>query len=326
TSPFRWTYPLTYLPRSLREHRVARRIVKEISKRVSGYDGYFAIYNLPIDRIRYYDLCETSDIYRPGGLRPARSLFDILVERGIRYRCYNYHRYTDEQILKLAPEELADPTTSVYFLYLAGLDAYLHFHVKDEAGVTGKLRWYEEGLRRVYRAAVSSGRNPRFYLFSDHGMTPIGETWDVIRQVESLDLSVPEDYLPSYDSTMARFWFHSERAETAVKNLLASHPRGRWVERGEREELGIGFSDRRYGDAVFLMNPSVLIAPSDMGRMLFDGMHGFHPKEDPHAYAVFLSNRKPSSPVEHITHVLPALLEDLSERGLGVRGEELTHA
>lgn len=326
TSPFRWTYPLTFLPRSFSENRVSRRIIKEISRRVSGYDGYFAIYNLPIDRIRYYDLCETSDIYRPGGLSPARSLFDILTERGVRYRCYNYHRHTDAETLSLAPLDLRDTSTSVFFLYLSGLDSYLHFHVKDAAGVTERLRWYEEGLRKVYEAALASGRSPRMYVFSDHGMTPIEDTRDLIREVETLDLSIPGDYLPSYDSTMARFWFHSERAEAKIRGLLDRSPHGRWIDGEERKELGIGFVDRRYGDAVFLMKPSLLITPSDMGGIRFEGMHGFHPKEDPHAYAVFLTNQEPSFPVAHVTDVLPALLEDLETRGLVEPGRELAHA
>ena len=87
TSPFRWTAPLARLPRGVRETRVVRRAVKEISRKLSGYSGYFAIYNLPIERLPYYDICETTDIYQPNGLAPTRSLFDRLEAARVTYEC-----------------------------------------------------------------------------------------------------------------------------------------------------------------------------------------------------------------------------------------------
>lgn len=326
TSPFRWTRPLTFLPQAVRENRVTRRAIKEISKRVSGYDGYFAVYNLPVDRMRYYDICETSDIYRPGGLAPARSIFDLMQDERVPYRCYNYHQYSDEQTLAVVPEHMADSGVEVFFLYLSGLDSYLHFNVKDPDGVSAKMRFYEDGLRSVHDAAVAAGRRPAMCVFSDHGMTPIRETRDLIAEVEKLPLRAPEHYLPSYDSTMARFWFSSSDAETRIRALLDELPYGRVLPEAELASLGLDFDDNRYGDIVFLMEPSVLIAPSDMGSITFDGMHGFHPQEDPHAHAVFLSNFEPSSPVEHTTEVFPALVENLRDRGLVSTKRELVHA
>lgn len=326
TSPFRWTRPLTALPETVRENRVTRRVIKEISKRVSGYDGYFAVYNLPVDRMRYYDICETSDIYQPGGLAPARSIFDLMADERVRYRCYNYHQYSDEQTLSLVPDQISNPEVDVFFLYLSGLDSYLHFNVKDAEGVSAKMRFYEDGLRRVHDAAVAAGRRPAMCVFSDHGMTPIRETRDLIAEVEKLPLEAPDDYLPSYDSTMARFWFSSGEAETRLRELLEGLPYGRVLPPEELARLGLDFDDNRYGDLVFLMEPSVLICPSDMGSITFDGMHGFHPQEDPHAHAVFLSNWEPSSPVQHTTEVFPALVENLMDRGLLSEAPELIHA
>ena len=82
TSPFRWTRPLRWLPPGVREWRGTRRGIKEIAKWLSGYSGYFAIYNVPVDRLAYYDICETTDIYQPGGLAPSRSIFDIFTAQG----------------------------------------------------------------------------------------------------------------------------------------------------------------------------------------------------------------------------------------------------
>ena len=311
TSPFRWTRPLAKLPRAVRESRVTRRAVKYISRRVSGYTGYFAIYNLPVDRLAQYDICETTDIYQPRGLAPARSLFDLLEEARIPYECYNYHRHTDEQTLALMPRRLRESDCRVYFLYLSAFDAFLHFHVSNGDAVTARLRWYEERLRAIHEAGTRRWGHVRLYVCSDHGMTPIHATEDLIPHVERLGLSIPGDYLPSYDSTMARFWIFSDRAGIRLREFLGGLTCGRLLSDAERKTLGIAFDDRRYGDIVFVMKPGVLICPSDMGRIRFDGMHGFHPREDPAAHAVLLASERLDAPVTHLTEVLPVLVRDL---------------
>src|SRR4029450_12404298 len=121
------------------------------------------------------------------------------------YECYNYHTHTDAQILALAPERAARTDARVLFLYLAALAHHLHLHVHDQASVTEMLAWYEAGLRRVWQAARAARDDVRLYVFSDHGMTPIRWTYDLRRDVQALGLRTPDDYLPAYDSTMARF-------------------------------------------------------------------------------------------------------------------------
>lgn len=311
TSPFRWTKPLLLLPEAIREHRVTRRAVKEVSKRLSGYTGYFAIYNLPLDRIHYFDICETADIYQPGGLAPARSIFDQMKDAGVAYECFNYHQYTDEEALRVVPERLRTSQSRVFFVYLSAFDSYLHFNVQDGGGVDAKLAYYEAGLRRLYEAARARWGDLSFRVFSDHGMTPITDTRDLIGDMRRLGLQVPRDYLPAYDSTMARFWYSSQAVASQLRGFLAGLPYGRLVPDDEQETLGLSFSDDRYGQLLFVMKPGVLVCPSDMGRIRFQGMHGFHPREDPHTAAAFLSNGPPRRPVRHITDVLPELLADI---------------
>lgn len=311
TSPFRWTAPLLLLPSRIREGRVVRRLVKGISRRLSGYSGYFTIYNLPLKRIRFYDICETTDIYSPGGLAPAQSIFDVFQQAGVAYECFNYHRYTDAQALDEAIRRLQDSNSRVYFIYLSGLDAFLHFNISDRAAVSAKLAWYEAGLQRIYQVAESRFGHARLHVFSDHGMTPIVETRDLIPEVDRLGLKIPEDYLPVYDSTMARFWMFSERAQRGLSDMLGGLPFGRVLPPEELAELGLAFADDRYGHLIFLMNPGVLICPSDMGRIRFDGMHGFHPREDAASHAVLLSSEPLPRPVNHITDIFPMVLEDL---------------
>jgi hypothetical protein len=313
-SPFRWTRPLGRLPRPLVENRVSRRLLKLAARRLSGYSGYFSLYDYPVAHLAQFDLTEKRDIYQPGGL-DCRSIFDDLAEAGIPYECYNYHGHTDAEILALAPERAARSDARVLFLYLSGLDHHLHFHVHEPDSVNATVAWYEAGLRRVWEAATRARGDVRLFIFSDHGMTPIRWTHDLRRDVQTLGLSVPGDYLPAYDSTMARFWVWNERARATLTAFLDDHPCGTLLTPGELQRLGVWFETDRYYHLLFLMKPGGLICPSDMGTVRFAGMHGYHPSE-PTADAVLLSTVPVDKAVDHIAGVRGALLEDL---GLAAR-------
>ena len=249
-----------------------------MARRVAGYTGYFSLYAYPVAHLAHFDLTEKRDIYEPGGL-DAPSLFDVMRQAGIPYECYTYHRHTDPQILDLAPARAAASRARVLFLYLSGLDHHLHYHVHEPDAVAATLDWYERRLRRVYRAARDAGRETRMFVFSDHGMTPIRWTYDLRRDVATLGLSIPDDYLPAYDSTMARFWVEDARARDTLTALLDDHPCGTLLSERELQQLGVWFEDGRYYHLLFLVKPGVLISPSDMGRIRFAGMHGYHPSE-----------------------------------------------
>jgi hypothetical protein len=148
------------------------------------------------------------------------------------------------------------------------------------------------------------------FVFSDHGMTPIRWTYDLARDVGTLGLRVPDDYLVAYDSTMARFWAWNDRARQRLTDLLDGHPCGQLLERAELARLGIEFSDDRYYQLLFLMKPGMLLSPSHMGAIRFAGMHGYHPSE-PTADAVLLASVPVDRTVDHITRVRSVLLEDV---------------
>lgn len=308
TSPFRWTRPLRALPRPLVENRVARRAVKEVSRRISGYSGYFSTYDYPIAHLDRFDLTEKRDIYQPGGL-DCVSIFDRFRELGIPYECYNYHRHTDGEILALGARRAVESEARVLFLYLSDLDRYLHSFIHDAAGVTERLAWYERGLRTIFEAARRT-RETRLLVFSDHGMTPIRWTYDLRRDVRTLEVSEPRDYLAAYDSTMARFWTWTPAARERLTELLTDHPCGRLLDPAELNRLGVWFDDGRYYHLLFLMHPGVLLNPSDMGAYRFAGMHGYHPSE-PTADAVLLSSTPLEKDVDHITGIHDLLLHDL---------------
>jgi hypothetical protein len=88
---------------------------------------------------------------------------------------------------------------------------------------------------------------------------------------------------------MARFWFAHDRARQRITACLREVEQGRILDDAELARLGALFSDRYFGELVFLVREGVLIVPSDMGERPIRAMHGYHP-DDPHSYAALLTN------------------------------------
>src|SRR5262249_34587514 len=154
----------------------------------------------------------------------------------------------------------------------------------------------------VWDAAHRERDDVRMFVFSDHGMTPVRWTYDLGRDVESLGLRLGVDYLPAYDSTMARFWAWSDRARRRLVEFLGDHPCGSLLARAEPRRLGVWSADDRSSRLLSLLPPGVPLCPSHMGAIRFAGMHGYHPSE-PTADAVLLASTPVDRAVDHITHV-----------------------
>jgi hypothetical protein len=302
-SPFRWLRHLRFVPDRLLDHRVSRKLLKEMGRHLLGLGALFECCVSP-RLLPWFNWAEKRNIYDRRGIADAPSIFDLLAERGMRYLVYSYHHGTDKEILKRARSDIQRGEARFFFLYLSEMDAFLHHYCEDAKELEGRLGWYAAGLRELFEAARKLDPEATFTLFSDHGMTPVRHRYDVVKDVERLGFAMPTDYLAVYDSTMARFWFFSEKARHAVVECLQELPCGRVVPDDELQQLGVFFADRRYGELIFLLHPGWLLSRSDFnGRGWMPvGMHGYHP-EDPYSDAIFLSSRQPTFPVRTIADV-----------------------
>jgi hypothetical protein len=317
-SPFRWLKPARFLPDAILDHRVTRKILKELGRRVLGMGPLFECSVSP----RYlpcFNYVEKKNIYDHGGIPGSYSIFDQLAQHGIAHRVYSYHHLTDAQIVAQAIDDIRSKAASFFFLYLSEMDMFLHMHCKQPEEVEKRLQVYDSGLRRVFQAAREVDAEATMTVISDHGMTPVDHHYDLIEKINALGLKMLDDYLVVYDSTMARFWFFNDRARQAVRDCLARVPCGGIVRDEELRQLGVLFEDRRFGELIFLFKPGWLLAKSDFngaGWMPI-GMHGYHPK-DPWSDAIFLSSRQPPLTVRTIADIYPCME---NAAGLGDRLE-----
>jgi len=316
-SPFRWLQHFDFLPARLLDNRYGRKLLKEMGKRVLGLGPGFQCLVRP-DLLPYFNWVEKRNIYGERAISGAPSIFDQLAEKGIPYKVYSYHQHGDAEIVELAQRDLRAGQHRFFFLYLSELDHFLHEHCLEPEKIARELGSYAARLRAVYEAARECDPGMTFTVLSDHGMTPVRERYDVVRDIEALGLNMPQDYLAVYDSTMARFWFFNERARQQVRACLEKIACGRILGKRELRDLGIYFPDGRFGELIFLVQPGWIFASSNFhGRWMPVGMHGYHP-DDPWSDAVFLSNQEPPATMRSIRDVYGCLSLPLKCGG-GVR-------
>lgn len=319
-SPFRWLRHLRFLPDAVMDHRVTRKLLKEMGRHVLGMGPCFECCVTP-RLMPWFNFVERRDIYGPSGISGAKSIFDLLQEQRLPHRVYTYHQWSDEEILRRALSDVQHSDAGFFFIYLCELDSLLHEQWKNPLPLQQKMEWYGRRLREIFEAARSIDGEASFTITSDHGMAPVRGHYDLVKEVEGLGLGMPEDYLAVYDSTMARFWFFSDRGRQEITALLKQCSCGRILGDEELRQLGILFADRRYGQLIFLLDPGILLTHSDFNGAgwMPTGMHGYHP-DDPYSDAVFLSSHPPPVPVHSISDVYECMRSAAAESTVAREG------
>ncbi len=310
TSPFKPLAPLGLLPSVVMDnHRIRSRVSNLIAK-CHGYTGYFQLYNVPWSYLKYFDYAEKKRIYKPKGLPKGESIFDIMVSLKRPYHV-NGPSYDDAAKVAGLVTALDLGDIELGYVTLGRLDAVMHSKGTMDPEVGELLEWYEKEIQKIYDAAQKRYHDVALYIFADHGMHDVKDTCDVQAAVESLGLHYGRDYTAMYDSTMARFWFMHEDARTKIEWQLQNMSQGRFLEDNELKQLGVFFEDYRYGERIWLLNSSVLMVPSFMGRKRIPGMHGYHP-DDAESSPALLSNRAIPEDVTWIHHIFKLMTKELA--------------
>jgi hypothetical protein len=287
-SPFRSLRPLRWLPRAVTSRRIFRHQLSKMLKRHLKFRGYFDLYNIPFEYISLFDFSEKKNPLQPGGMNQGPNIFDRLKERGIAWHVSD-PKATERHNLDSLLSDIRGEKIDFAFLYWPDLDGLLHRVGNTSPEVPAKLEAYEPWLGELMECARSHYEEVDLTIFSDHGMANCDKLLDLKAVIERLGLGMGVDYAVVYDSTMARFWFFNDRARASVQEALLGVPGGRIMGDDELRELGTLFTDRYFGEMIFLVGEGTLIVPSHMGERPIRAMHGYHP-DAPHSYASLMTS------------------------------------
>jgi len=311
-----------WLPGAITSRRRFRRYLSKFLQGPLKFRGYFDLYNIPFEYISLFDFSEKKSPLKPGGMNRGGNIFDFLKIHKIPYHVSDPANSETENLTNLI-REIRLEQIDFAFVYWPDLDGLLHMVGNRSAEVPAKLRVYEQRLEQLLTHAYEHYQNVHLYVFSDHGMANCTEYLDLKNMIETLalehGLKFGRDYVVVYDSTMARFWFperdtapraSAPTARDIIVNRLNQIPQGRIVPDAELARLRALFTDRYFGEVIFLVKEGVLIVPSHMGQRPIKAMHGYHPEEQ-HSYAALLSNRFdiPAS-VTAIPHIYDLMVSD----------------
>ncbi|MBR2425691.1 MAG: alkaline phosphatase family protein [Lentisphaeria bacterium] len=306
-SPFKKLSRLAWLfkPESFWNRGRVRHHLSKILKRLYGFTGYFQLYRMPIWKLKFVDYCEKSDLFLANGMGNIANLHDTLYAKDIDFHISDWHLSDDENYT--AAEKAIDHGKNFLFVYTASFDGVLHDNVGDFTTIQSKLDKIKIQIENLYKKAAEHAETVHFTIFSDHGMTPLTGTVDMIKKITESGLVFGQDYGVCYDSTMARFYYLNNNAKKVIEEMMKLFP-GHFLSKEEEIRYGIYRQDRAFGDGIFLLDAGLQIVPSDMGEKPLNGMHGFSP-EDEHSFAAILSNTDFPESVKHVSDYYDLMLE-----------------
>jgi len=302
-SPFRHFGFLRHLPRSVAHSRRVRATLARMIAHRLHWTGEFGLLNVPLKILPFLDYWAKRDPFEPGGLSPCATAIDRLHQERIPFFLSDRHA-DDARNFQEAAAALRAHTVPFTLIHARELDPVLRRHGPHSEAAREKLAWYEDEIRQLYEAARGDETLVRLYIGSDRGVTEVTDTVNVISRVEGAGLAWGSDYFAFYEPTMACFWFADAQARHRIMASIADIDRGRWLADDQLRIEGVYFPDHRYGQAIFLLEPGLVIAPSYRAPQAPVAAGGYHP-EHPGSWAAFCAN----FPLE----IPPRLLGDLSE-------------
>jgi predicted AlkP superfamily pyrophosphatase or phosphodiesterase len=280
-SPFAWLRKLGPLPNVVRPRKVfvpARRAIRAISKWTSDCYHTDPAW-IPPRYQPFFRPCEDSKpVHDPGALGRT-SLFDLCREHGLTYT-YRAHPVSgdDEKIhAGLVRDLRAGKDYRLYVAQFSILDQQGHIHGPGSATIQQRcLQSLDEKIAQVH-AALGAGYDAwDLVVCADHGMAPVQQRVDVQRALRKLPLKPARDYVVFVNSTLAVFWYITEKGRVEIEAFLPTLQGGRPLDEQERRKRRIP-ADRRWGDRMFAADPGVLFWPDyfHVSDSVIRGMHGY---------------------------------------------------
>lgn len=266
------------------------RVRTRIYARARQHARHPSTARIPLHLLPFFSVSEDQKpVHEPGAL-PVPSLFDVFAACGVRAKYLMYPEVdgsdasTERAFLQLAQQE---PAWDACFGLFGSADAVGHLHGPQSIQVQEATARIDERLAGIDAAFRARGRTPTWLVVGDHGMLPVTARVDVRAHLRTraraCGLVEGVDWLPFLDSTTAKLWALTPRAQPFVADAFTGlEAHGRVLDAETARARRIPFRDRRYGDVAWLAAPGVLIWPDWFHRRdeRILGMHGYDPAVD----------------------------------------------
>ncbi len=294
--------------------RAFRRLVKRIARRRCT-SPTLSTARMPFHLLKYFDFPMQCRMDKSNFVK-SDSVFDLLRKAG---RKWMYHGTPDyrvdmDSVVERAEKELFPPVEFAFF-HIGDLDRVGHKYGPESEEIKVALKRIDKEIERIVKLARDRFEEVHLVIMGDHGMMKVRKHLDIWSELKKLPVKIEKDYLVFIDSTMARFWFLSGRAEKLIIDLLDNMDGGHIISQEEKDKYHLNYTRNKFGDIIFLVDPGVLIYPNFyQNKKTVKGMHGYAP-ETPEQQSALLINSpkvKDAKTLEEsvdMRRVFPTLLE-----------------
>lgn len=254
----------------------------------------------------------------------GQGIFSLLKANNKRYFLHGAPACPTRAEKVLQAVERADHPYDFIFLHIGDLDGIGHKYGPHSMETRQALKRVDDVLRRIYDFLKGVYGDLNLVVFGDHGMVEVEKCLNIKDKLKSLRVTCEKDYIYFLDSTFARFWVFTERAEQEIKKMLGDLQGGHTLSQAEMDQYHLNYSHNRFGDLIFFADPGVLILPNFWNNTLPEkGMHGYAPEYPGQQSALVIHSSKVKAanraedPVD-MRRIFPTFL-DLMDLGIPER-------
>ena len=258
------------IPSFISTRRKFRNLLSKVFKRYFKITGYFDLYSIPFNQLKFFDYSEKKDLFKPNAFSTCKNIADVLEENNIPYFITNWRKSEIENFAELF-EEIKSGQKKFVFGYFAGLDGVQHMHTKDSDETHKKIQFYSGKFDQLFEILEKEYDEYEVAVFSDHGMTTLTSEVDIQAKISELNEEFGVDYLSFLDSTMARFWYFSEDARKNIREKLSSINEIELLSKEKLEEWGVYYLTINMVKIFILLNQECKLFQVIWGQKAFLG-------------------------------------------------------
>ena len=200
------------------------------------------------------------------------SIYDLLREH--KLKCARYEpklTFTENNLLRNIPKMMT--RLDGLFVKLNSLDRLGHKYSPNSINVRNRVKYFDKAIRRLLKEMP---RDTTLIIMSDHGMTPISKTINIMGCLSDNDFEFGRHYAAFVGATYVSFWFKNDFYKQRILSLMSSLDIGHFLTAEERVNAGIDKVGRAFGEEIFVAKEHEVFFPEFYHRRAPPkGMHGF---------------------------------------------------
>jgi hypothetical protein len=238
---------------------------------------HLSLRNMPLRALDKFDFTLAEPMTSPAALG-CPSIFDACTATGRPWAYLDASRARTGNDL-VAQIDGVPGDVGLIFVYLHQIDQAAHLFGLTSAVFRRRVRYTDGLVGRICGGVRRRFGDVTTLVFSDHGMSALSSQLGIPEL--TCHPAFPERFFVALDATMVRLWYLDENARLRqeLRDRVASRYPGHFLSAAELAAHHLQFSDRLYGDDIYLLPPGVAIFPNFHSFIKPKAMHAYDPAD-----------------------------------------------